>query len=127
MPNYSSITIIGHLGRDPELQYNDKGNAQCRFSVAVNDKRRDEDVTMWFNCTAWGRTAEVCNQYLRKGSAVMISGGFSHREYIGRDEQQRTSLDIRVQDMQMLGGRDEQQGNQQGNQQSAPDTGDIPW
>ena len=120
MPNYSSITILGHLGRDPELQYDDKGNARCKFSIAVTDKRSNN--TAWYNCTAWGRTAEIANQYLRKGSAAMIVGSFNPREYIAKDGATRTSLDLTVREMQMLGGRDDNQQAQQ-----APDTGDVPW
>lgn len=126
MPNYSSITIIGHLGRDPELQYNDNGNARCKFSVAVTRRSGQEETTAWYNCTAWGKLAEVCNLYLKKGSPVMIAGDFSPREYQAKDGATRTSLDIQVRDMQMLGGRDDAQ-QPSSAPSSAPDTGDIPW
>ena len=125
MPNYSNITIIGHLGRDPELQYDSNGNARCKFSVAVTRRNRQEETTAWYNCTAWGKLGEVCNQYLRKGSAVMVVGDFSPREYQAKDGATRTSLDVQVRDMQMLSGRNDQQNQQR--QQDAPETGDIPW
>ena len=71
---YQLNTFIGHLGRDPEMRYMDDGSAVTNFSVAVNRRVRGEDSTMWVRVSAWGKTAENVNQYLRKGSKVLVQG-----------------------------------------------------
>ncbi len=73
----NEVKIIGHLGKTPEMRYTPAGKAVTTFSVAVNERWGDGEEqkhTEWFNCEAWGRTAEILNQYLKKGSSVYISG-----------------------------------------------------
>jgi len=76
---YQKITIVGNLGRDPEMRYTPNGQAVTNFSVATNRQytaSSGERVkeTVWFRVAAWGRQAETCNQYLRSGSRVLIEG-----------------------------------------------------
>ena len=76
---YQKITIVGNLGRDPEMRYTPGGQAVTNFSVATNRQytaSSGEQVkeTTWFRISAWGRQAETCNQFLRKGSRVLIEG-----------------------------------------------------
>lgn len=76
---YHTIIIVGNLGRDPEMRYTPSGQAVTNFSVASNRQytaSNGEQVkeTIWFRVSAWGRQAEICNQYLRKGSKVLIEG-----------------------------------------------------
>ena len=71
---YQNITIIGNLGRDPELKFAADGNPVTTFSVAVNDGFGENKRVMWVRVSAWGKQAEPCNQYLRKGSKVFVSG-----------------------------------------------------
>jgi single-strand DNA-binding protein len=73
------LPIIGHLGRDPEMRYVPSGKPVTSFNVAVNHQYNDSDgetvkETYWFRCSAWGKTAEACNTYLKKGSKVYIEG-----------------------------------------------------
>jgi len=98
------ITIIGRLGRDPEMRFTPNGNAVTSFSVASDNKRNGEDNTEWFNCSAWGKSAESCNQYLTKGSQVYVEGLLTKREYETRDGEKRSSLDVNVNIIQFLGG-----------------------
>ena len=73
----NEVKIIGHLGKMPEMRYTPAGKAVTTFSVAVNERWGDSEEqkhTEWFNCEAWGKTAEILNQYLKKGSSVYISG-----------------------------------------------------
>ena len=104
----NKITIIGNLGRDPEMRYSNSGQAMTRFSVATNrryntaDGEQVEEVE-WFNCTAFGNIANVCNQYLSKGEKIYIEGRLSSRMYARQDGEQAVSLDVRVTEMQMLG------------------------
>ncbi len=71
---YQKIIIIGNLGRDPEMRFSPDGNPVTSFSVATSRKYKDVDETTWFRVSVWGKQAESCNQYLRKGSKVLVEG-----------------------------------------------------
>ena len=76
---YHTIIIVGNVGKDPEMRYTPSGQAVTSFSVATNRQYatgNGEQVkeTIWFRVTTWGKQAEVCNQYVRKGSKVLIEG-----------------------------------------------------
>jgi len=94
-------TIIGRLTRDPELKYTPNGNAVCSFSVAVN-RRFNKDVTDYFNVTAWKKAAELCAQYLTKGSQVAINGRMESRKYENKDGQKVTVWELQVDEVQFL-------------------------
>lgn len=106
--SFNKITIVGNLGKDPELRYTPQGNAVCNFSVATNEKRRDrsgdlQDVTTWFRITLWGKQAENASKYLTKGSPVYIEGRLKVEEWADRDGKNRFTLDVQATDMQFLG------------------------
>jgi len=127
MPNYNQLSIIGHVGRDPELQYSQDGAARCRFSVAVTERRGQQDETQWFNVVAFGKLAETCNQYVRKGMAILVAGPVKLNQYTGRDGQHRASLDVIARDVQFLS-RVDADHEQYSDSNSAPDTeANIPW
>lgn len=76
---YHTIIIVGNVGRDAEMRYTPSGQAVTSFSVATNRKystsnSEQVDETIWFRVTTWGKQAEVCNQYVRKGSKVLVEG-----------------------------------------------------
>lgn len=76
---YHTIIIVGNLGRDPEMRYTPSGQAVTNLSVATNRKYTGSDgqqvkETTWFRVSVWGKQAETCSQYLRKGSAVLVEG-----------------------------------------------------
>jgi len=80
--SYQKIIVTGNLGRDPEMRYTPSGQAVTSFSVAVNESytsANGEKVkkTIWFRVTAWGKQAEICNQYLKKGQMVLVDGRMS--------------------------------------------------
>lgn len=89
MSSYMSKQIIvGNLGRDPEMRYTPEGQPVTEFSVAVNRQytnRAGEKIqdVVWFKVTAWGKQAEVCNQYLRKGSKVLVEGSLVYDRNTG--------------------------------------------
>ena len=68
---YQKLLIIGNLGRDPEMKYTTDGKAVTTFSVAASNRK---DETVWFRVTTWDKQAEICNQYLHKGSKVLVEG-----------------------------------------------------
>jgi single-strand DNA-binding protein len=76
---YHTIIIVGNVGRDPEMRYTPSGQAVTSFSVATsrnytNSSGQRVDETIWFRVSAWGRQAETCNQYLKKGNKVLVEG-----------------------------------------------------
>jgi single-strand DNA-binding protein len=76
---YQKLTIVGHLGRDPEMRYTPSGQAVCNYSVATNRRwtssdGQQQEETIWFRVTTWGKRAEIDNQYLQKGSLVLCEG-----------------------------------------------------
>ena len=77
--SYQKLVIVGNLGKDPEMRYTPGGQAVTNFSIATNRQytaSSGEKVkeTTWFRVSAWGRQAETCNQYLNKGSQVLVEG-----------------------------------------------------
>ena len=106
--SFNKITIIGNLGRDPELRYTPQGTAVCDFSVAVNDRKRDkagewQDVTTWFKITFWGKQAENASKYLTKGRQAYIEGRLQVEEWTDRDGNNRFTLAVQGSDIQFLG------------------------
>ena len=104
----NKIIIIGNLGRDPEMRYSTSGNPMTSFSVASNHRYttaagEQREETEWFNCTAFGRLADTCNQYLSRGQQVYVEGRLRSRQYDRRDGTPGFSLDVTVTDIQMLG------------------------
>ena len=79
MASFNKVILMGNLTRDVELRYTPSGTAVTEIGLAVNDRRKDAngqwvDETTFVDITLWGRTAEVCNEYLGKGSGVLIEG-----------------------------------------------------
>jgi len=110
MASFNKITIVGHLGKDPEIRYLTDGTAVCNFSVATTEKRKDrsgemQETTLWFRVSVWGKQADAANQYLSKGRQVYIEGRLSQQEYTDKDGNRRTSLEVRATDVQFLGSR----------------------
>jgi single-strand DNA-binding protein len=78
-PMYHTIIIAGNLGKDPEMRYTPSGQAVTNFNVATSRQYTGSDgnqvkETIWFRISTWGKTAETCNQYLKKGSKVLVEG-----------------------------------------------------
>lgn len=119
----NKATILGHLGKDPEVRYSPSGTAFTKFSLATseswNDKNTGEkrEKTEWHNIVIQGKLAEVAGEYLRKGSQVYIEGKIKTRKYQGNDGQDKYITEIVVGingTMQMLGsnGGNNQAGSQ---------------
>lgn len=105
--SFNKITIVGNLGRDPELRYTPQGSAVCNFSIATNEKRRDksgemQDLTTWFRVTLWNKQAENASKYLTKGSPVYVEGRLRIEEWTDRDGKNRFTLEVQGTDMQFI-------------------------
>lgn len=103
----NSITITGHLGRDIELRSLSDGTPVGGFSVA--DSQGRDKPAIWWRCSLFGKRAESLAPYLKKGQQVTIVGSVTEREYTDKDGQKRTSIDVRVNDLALQGGRPEAQ------------------
>jgi single-strand DNA-binding protein len=102
----NKVMLIGRLGKDPELKYTEKGTAYCNFSIATDESYKDEngnkvERTEWHNIVAWRKLAEICQQYLKKGSKIYSEGKLQTDSY-EKDGIKRYSTKIVMTDMTML-------------------------
>ena len=95
-----SATVAGHLGKDAELRYTQDGGPVLNFSVASTEKK--DGPTTWVRCALFGKRGEAVAQYLKKGTPVCVSGGLTMREFESQGEK-RTSLDMRVDGLKLMG------------------------
>lgn len=107
MPNLANITLIGHLGRDVETKFLPSGDPIAEFSLATTMKRKSGDVTTWWRCTAFGKSAEIASQYLAKGDAVCIIGTAYNEPWQDKDGANRLTLKVMVDRIVLLGKRAE--------------------
>jgi len=110
MASVNKVILIGNLGADPEMRYMPSGEAVANLRVATTDKYKDrngemQEATEWHRVSFFGRTAEVCGEYLKKGSSVYIEGSIRTRKWQDQSGQDKYSTEIRGDRMQMLGGR----------------------
>jgi single-strand DNA-binding protein len=110
MANLSKVQIIGNVGADPEQRYSQQGAMIVQFRVAVNRRGRNPDgspleETEWFQVSTTGRLAEICQQYVTKGSAVFVDGRLTLDRWTGQDGQPRFTLRVFANDVQLLGSR----------------------
>ena len=104
----NSITITGNLTRDAELRAMNDGTAVLSFAVGDNQQGRDKKAIFW-RSSLFGKRAEALAPYLKKGQQVTIVGSVTEREYTDKDGQKRTSMELRVNDLALQGGRPTEQ------------------
>ncbi|WP_440054874.1 single-stranded DNA-binding protein [Pseudoalteromonas sp. T1lg65] len=118
----NKVILVGNLGQDPEVRYMPNGNGVANISIATTDSWKDKNTgqlqerTEWHRVVLFGKLAEVAGEYLKKGSQVYIEGRLQTRKWTDQGGQERYTTEIVVDmggQMQMLGGRSEQQGGQQ--------------
>lgn len=105
--------FIGRLGKDPETRFLPEGGAVANFSIACGWKTKTKDGTEWIRITAFGKLAEICSEYLKKGSQVFIQGRMVTRKWQDKEGQDRYTTEIIADRMQMLGSKPQGDGNQQ--------------
>ena len=105
--NLNKVFIIGNLTRDPELRYIPSGQAVATFTIAINRTYANpsggkKEETTFLRIVTWGKRAEVCNEYLRKGSSVFVEGRLQARNWEAQDGTKRTTIEIVAQNVQFL-------------------------
>jgi len=111
MANFNKVILLGNLTRDIELKAIAGGQSVARIGLAVNRRYRtkegeDREETTFVDCEAWGRTAEVMNQYLRKGQPVFIEGRLKLDQWEDKEGQKRSQLRVVVENFQFVGSKD---------------------
>lgn len=104
----NKVQLIGNLGQDPEIVTMENGTKLAKFSMATtesykNAKGEKVDDTQWHNIVAWGKTAEIVENYLTKGKQVAVEGKLTHRSYETKDGDKRYITEIRCNELLMLG------------------------
>ncbi|PRM15625.1 Single-stranded DNA-binding protein [Haemophilus influenzae] len=126
MAGINKVIIVGHLGNDPEIRTMPNGDAVANISVATseswNDRNTGErrEVTEWHRIVFYRRQAEICGEYLRKGSQVYVEGRLKTRKWQDQNGQDRYTTEIQGDVMQMLGGRNQNAGGYGNDMGGAP-------
>lgn len=107
MSSLNKAMIIGNLGQDPDVRYTQSNTAVANLSIATSERYKDKsgewkENTEWHRVVAWGRTAEICQEYLKKGSKVYIEGPIQTRKWEDKDGQTRYTTEIKALTMTML-------------------------
>jgi single-strand DNA-binding protein len=110
MSSLNKVMLIGRLGQDPEVRYTQSNTAVATLNLATNERYRDsngeyQDKTEWHRVVAWGRTAEVCQQYLTKGSLIYVEGPLQTREWEDKQGQKKYTTEVKALQMTMLDSR----------------------
>ena len=136
---YHTIIIVGNLGRDPEMRYTPGGQAVTNFSVATNRQYTASDgqqvkETIWFRVSTWGKTAENCNQFLKKGSKVLVEGRLvpdassgGPRIWTRQDGTPAASFEVSANTIRFLSARGEDEGSLSAGQEQSQAEDDIPF
>lgn len=123
---------IGNLGKDVEMRYTASGDAIANFSIACTENWKDKnsgekkEQTEWVRCTVFGKLAEICGTWLKKGSQVYIEGSLRTRKWTDKENVERYTTEIKVDEMKMLGAKPAGQSNQNSENYAAGNDGYAP-
>jgi single-strand DNA-binding protein len=104
----NKVQLIGNLGQDPEIVNMDNGNKLAKFSIATSESYKNAqgekvEDTQWHNVVAWGKTADIVENYLAKGKQVALEGKLTHRSYETKEGEKRYITEVRCNELLMLG------------------------
>jgi len=133
MAGVNKVILIGNLGKDPELRYTPSGQPVASFSLATSERWNDkngqrQERTEWHNIVAWGKLAELSNQYLKKGRSAYIEGRISTRSWDDKDGNKKYRTEIVATQIQFLssGGTGGQGGESFAGRDAAPANSPVP-
>ena len=124
----NKVILVGNLGKDPDMRYTAGGDAVANLSIATSESWNDnqtgekKEKTEWHRVVFFRRIAEVCGEYLKKGSSVYIEGSLRTRDWEDDQGNKRYTTEIIGREMQMLGGRRSEDSMDQSPQMSNPNT-----
>ncbi len=111
MASVNKAIVVGNLGRDPEIRYTPGGQPVANFTVATSERWPDkttgqmQERTEWHRIVVWGKQAENCGQYLKKGRSVYVEGRLQTREWTNKEGQKQYTTEIVASQVQFLGGK----------------------
>jgi len=111
MASVNKVILIGRLGKDPDVRYTQSGTAVANFSIATSEEWKDKNTgrkqskTEWHRVVAWRKLAELCNEYLQKGSEVYVEGSLQTKEWETNDGQKRRTTEVLAHNIQFIGDR----------------------
>ncbi|HLY73431.1 MAG TPA: single-stranded DNA-binding protein [Planctomycetota bacterium] len=126
MASFNKVILLGNLTRDPELRYTPQGSAVCEFALALNyvytNKQTGQKVeeVSFIDIVAWGKTGEICAEYLKKGRQVMIEGRLKQDRWEAQDGKKMSKVRVTAENVQFVGSRPAGEGGGGG---SAPRSG----
>jgi single-strand DNA-binding protein len=135
---YHTIIVVGNVGKDPEMRFTPSGQAVCSFSVATTRQytaANSEQVkeTIWFRVSTWGKTAEVCNEYIKKGSKVLVEGRLTPDKKTGgpriwtkTDGSSGSSFEVTASNVRFLSARGEHSGGEEVHEDLSPEA-EVPF
>lgn len=120
MASLNKVLLMGNLGRDPEVKYTSSGQAVATFTMATNRRWKDkegnsQEDTQWHNIKMWGRSAELAQQYLKKGRTIFVEGRIETRTYDDKDGNRKWFTEIVCERFQFVGSRGDDAGGGGGN------------
>ena len=112
MASVNKVILVGNLGADPEVRYTQGGEPVCELRLATSEQWTDkagakQERTEWHTISVWGKTAELCGQYLAKGRSVYVEGSLRTREYTDKEGVNRKVWEVRADKVTFLGGGEE--------------------
>jgi single-strand DNA-binding protein len=119
--------IVGNLGQDPELRHTQAGQAVCELSVATSRKYKDNEETTWHRIVVWGKQAEACAEYLKKGRQVYVEGRLQTRSWNDKDGNKRWITEIVAEQVQFLGGGNAKRSQRQDSPPAGGYDDDLPF
>ncbi len=132
MSGLNKVSIIGNVGKPPEVRASKAGDSVCNFSVAVNEKWKGKDGQMqerveWVRIAVWGKLADLCGQYLEKGRQVYVEGRLQTREYTDKEGKKAFSTEVVANQVLFLGSKGGGNSSSSSHSSAGPDDGDIPF
>ena len=137
MSSLNKAMLIGNIGKDPEVRYSQSGGAVTNISIATTERYKDKqtgqqkEITEWHRVVFFNRLAEIAGEYLKKGAVCFVEGQMRTRKYTDGNGIEKYTTEIVGSSMKMLGGRDNNSGQQNGNHQGQMDDdgfdSDVPF
>ena len=135
MPSFNKVIIMGNITKDIELRYTPQGTAVADITVAVNEKKKDQETVAFIDCTIWDKTAENCAQYLGKGSPVLVEGRLVQDKWEDKDMgAKRSKLKVTASVVQFLSTKEDSEGGgggsapqREGRNEAPPAEDEIPF